>query len=99
MPTADRSQYPPGVGGAPYYYPGEDFNAWRTRFVDLCGRQQWTDSVAKPIAFAYTRDLATMAVMDTPYHGPENLATFLDIYGIRFRLLGELMRLRPSREE
>ena len=82
MPTADRSQYPPGVGGAPYYYPGEDFNAWRTRFVDLCGRQQWPDRIAKPIAFAYTRDLATVAVMDVSYHGPADLATFLDTYGI-----------------
>ena len=67
--------------------------------MDLCEQQQWPDSVAKPLAFGYTRDLATVAVMDVSYHGPEDLTTFLDTYGIRFWLLEDLRRSRPPGEE
>ena len=86
------------LGGA-YYYPREDFTVWRVQFEALCEHQQWPDSVAKPLAFAYMRDSATEAVMYIPYYGPESLTQFLDAYGTRFQLLEDLRMLRLQGEE
>ena len=98
MPTADRTSINPAPGG-PYYYPGEDFDTWRVQFKALCKRQQWPDSIAKPLAFAYMRDSATEAVMDIPYYGPESLTQLLDAYGTRFQLFENLRALRLRGEE
>ena len=65
MPTTARFQHHL-EGGASYYYPGEDFDLWRAQFKALCEQQQWSDSVAKPFAFLYMRELAAEAVMNIP---------------------------------
>ena len=93
MPTADRTSLNPATGGS-YYYPGEDFDTWRAQFKALCERQQWPDSVAKPLAFAYMGDSANEAVMDIPYYGPECLTQLLDAYRTRFQLFDNLRILR-----
>ena len=98
MPAVNQHRSYPILGGA-YYYPGEDFTIWRVQFEALCEHQQWPDSVAKPLAFAYMRDSATEAVMDIPYYGPESLTQFLDAYGTRFQLLKDLRILRLQGEE
>ena len=92
LPSAHQSR--PNVIGGSYYYPGEDFCAWRAQFKALCGRQQWPDSVAKPLAFAYMGDSANEAVMDIPYDGPESLTQLLDAYRTRFQLFDNLRILR-----
>ena len=94
MPAVNHSRSCPILGGA-YYYPGEDFTVWRVQFEALCERQQWPDSVA----FAYTRNSATEAVMDIPHCGPESLAQFLDAYETRFQLFEDLRILRIRGEE
>ena len=99
MPTADQSQYHPEVGEAYYFYPGEDFDLWRARFQALCEQRRWSDSVAKPFAFAYMGELAAETVMDIPYDGPESLAEFLDAYRDRLQLFGNLRILRKPAEE
>ena len=95
MPSIDRIHSNPTAEEL-HYFPGDDFETWRARFLELCRRQRWTDSVAKPLAYAYKRDLATEAVMDVPYHGPEDLTAFLDIYRTRLRRLEEVRGLWPS---
>ena len=98
MPTADRTSLDPATGDL-YYYPGDDFDTWKSQFTALCGRQQWPDSVAKPFAFAYMGDLANEAVMDIPYDGTESLTQLLDAYKTRFQLLDNLRILRLQGEE
>ena len=98
MPTADRISLNPATGGS-YYYPSEDFDTWRAQFKALCRPQQWPDSVAKPLAFAYMGDSANEAVMDIPYNGPETLSQLLDAYGTRLQLFEDLRILRLRGEE
>ena len=99
MPTADRPQYHPEVGEASHFYPGDNFDLWRARFQALCEQRRWSDSVAKPFAFAYMGELAAEAVMDIPYDGPESLDKFLDAYRDRLQLFGNLRVLRLPGEE
>ena len=62
MPTADRSRSHPVVGGSSYYYPGEDFRAWKAQFEALREHERWPDHVARRYASACMRDTAHDAV-------------------------------------
>ena len=99
MSTTAHFQHHPEMWGVSHYYPGENFDLWRTRFQALCERQHWSDSVAKPFAFVYMGELAAEAVMDIPYDGPESLAQFLNAYKMRLQLFENLRILRFQGEE
>ena len=99
MPAANRPQYHPEVEEVSHFYPGDDFDHWRVRFQALCEQRWWSDSVAKPFAFAYMAELAAEAVMDIPYDGPESLDKFLDAYRDRLQLFEHMRVLRASGEE
>ena len=85
------------IGGS-YYYPSEDFYAWRVQFEALSEHERWPDDLAKQYAYAYMRDAAHDAVGDIPLFGPQNLAQMLNTYEDRFRLLEDLVRCRMQRE-
>ena len=97
MPTADRSRSHPVVGGS-YYYPREDFRAWRAQFEALKEHERWPDHVARQYAYACMRDASHDAVRDITLAGPENLTQMLDAYEGRFQLLEDLVRRRMQRE-
>ena len=99
MSTTAQFQHCPGDEEAPYYYPGEDFDLWRTKFQTLREQRHWSDGVAKPFAFAYMKGLAAEAVMDIPYDGPEGLSQFLDAYKTRLQLFENMRILRSPGEE
>ena len=98
MPTADRSQYHPEVGGASYYYPGEDFRAWRAQFEALQEHERWSDRTARRYANACMRGAAHDAVRDITLAGPRSCSMMLDAYEERFHLLEDLVRLRMQQE-
>ena len=85
------------IGGS-YYYPGEDFYAWRAQFEALIEHERWPDNLAKQYAYAYMRDTAHDAVQDIPLFGPQNLTQMLNTYEDRFRLLEDLVRRHMQKE-
>ena len=98
MPTADRSRSHPVVGGSSYYYPGEDFRAWRAQFEALKEHERWPDHIARQYACACMRDTAHDAVRDITLTGPRDLNQMLIAYEDRFQLLEDLVRHRMQRE-
>ena len=98
MPPVIRSQYHPEVGGASYYYPGEDFRAWRAQFEALREHERWSDLTARQYANACMRDTAHDAVRDITLAGPRSCSEMLDAYEERFFLLEDLVRLRMRQE-
>ena len=98
MPIANRSRYHPEVGGASYYYIGEDFRAWRAQFDALYEHERWPDRTARRYANACMRDSTHDAVRDITLAGPRSCSMMLDAYEERFQLLDDLVRIRMREE-
>ena len=96
MPPVNR--YNPEVGGAAYYYIGEDFRAWRSQFETLQEHERWSDHTARRYTSACMRGTAHDAIIDIPLTGPSSFTQLLDAYEERFFLLEDLVQLRMKRE-
>ena len=98
MPTANQSRSYPLVGGAAYYYPGEDFRAWRAQFEALQEHERWPDRVARRYASRCMQGTAHDAVRDITLAGPRHITQMLNTYEERFQMLEDLVRLRMLKE-
>ena len=98
MPTVNRSRSHVVSGGAAFYYPGEDFRAWRAQFEALQEHEQWSDPVARQYACACMRDTAHDAVRDIMLANPGSLPQMLNAFEDWFQVLEDLVWHRMQRE-
>ena len=98
MPAVNRHRSHFVSGGAAFYYPGEDFRAWRAQFEALREHKQWSDPIARQYACVCMRDTAHDAVQDIMLADPGSLPQMLDAFEDRFRVLEDLVWHRLQRD-
>ena len=98
MPTVNRHRSHVVSGGAAFYYPGEDFRAWRAQFEALQEHEQWSDPIARQYACECMRDTAHDAVRDIMLADPGSLPQMLNAFEDRFQVLEDLVWHRMQRE-